>query len=197
MWCHARLEPCLRLGPLVIQNAEVDTVADSAGPGDYVPAQRAFFFRADAKNCVARFFVQRVGLEFDANASPDFEGMAQHQIFGFGIDHRALPWDCDPGRADLDAAVGAIDIHEACAADHAAGGALDRGEDHRLTPLLLGESFLDEALKIFRSFHGVGNPAEDVFEVVLRYIPEKFRRFPANGFQANHGAFQGYRQHDF
>src|SRR5208282_3410451 len=196
MWCHASFEFRLRLWPLVIQNAEVNAVADSAGPCDYVAAQCAFFFRADAENCVARFFVERVGLEFDANASPHFEGVSQHQIFGFGVDRGALPWYRDPGRADLDAAVVAVDIHKASAADHAAGCTLDRGKDYRLTALLLGESFLDEALKIFRSLHRVGNPAEDVFQVVLRYLPEKFGVFPANRLQANHGALQRYRHND-
>ena len=82
---QASFQLCFHFRPLVIQNAEIDAVADSSGPGDYMAAKRALFFRADAENRVARFLVQRIGFQFDPNASPDFKGVAQHQIFRFGV----------------------------------------------------------------------------------------------------------------
>ena len=82
-----------------------------------MPAQRAFFFGANAENGVTGFLVERVGLQLDAETSPDFKGVSQHQVFGLGVDGGALPGGCDPGGTDLDPPVDAVDVHEAGAAD--------------------------------------------------------------------------------
>src|SRR5580658_8392319 len=138
----------LHLRPLVIQNAEVDAVADPSGPGDYVAAECALFFGADAENRVARLLVQRIRFQFNPRASPDFKGMAQHQVFRFGVDRRALPRRRDPGRADLDSPVDAVDVHEPRAANYAPRSAFDRGKHNRLAALLFGEGFVDQPLEV-------------------------------------------------
>src|SRR5580704_10719665 len=125
-----RFQIGLYLWPLGIEDAEVNRVADPAGPGDQVPAQDAFFFRADAEDRVARSLIQSVGLEFDEQALPDFESVAQHEVLGFGVDGSALPRRGDPGGADFHSAVDSVDVHEAGAADHLPGTILDSGKRH-------------------------------------------------------------------
>ena len=70
--------------------------------------------------------VEHVGLEFHADAVPDFKSVLQHQELGFGVDGGALPGFADPRPADLHPMVGRIDIAEARGAHHLIGGLLDR-----------------------------------------------------------------------
>src|ERR1700684_3667107 len=80
--CADAFKPPLHFGPLAIQNAEVDGVAYAAGGRDQMAAKRAFFFGADAENRIARLLIERVCLQLDSHAFPDFEGVPQHEIFG-------------------------------------------------------------------------------------------------------------------
>jgi len=148
-------------------------------------AQRAFFFRADAQDGVARSLIQSVGFEFDANALPDLERMAQHQIFRFSIDGAALPCRRNPGGTNLDATIHAVDVHEAGAADHFPGAALNGSKDHGLAALLFVESLRDDLLKVLFRFHAVGNPLEDVIDAILRDIPEELGVVWTNRFKTN------------
>lgn len=157
-------------------------------------AEGSFFFRAEAKNRIARFLVEGVGLELDTDASPDLEGVAQHEIFRLGVDCGALPGWCDPGRTDFHTAIRAVDVHETRAADDASGGALDSGENHGFAALLLVESFIDEPVKIFQSSDRVGNPAKNVFQVVAGDVPEEIGVFAADRLEADDGALKGERQ---
>ena len=136
-------------------------------------AEGAFFLCAEAEDGVAGFLIQCVGFEFDAQALPDFEGVAQHQVFGFGVDGGALPGGSDPSGTDFHAAVGAVDIHESRAADYALRIALDGGEDDGFAAVLLGERFFDQALEIFGRLHGIRDPAENVVESVFGGFPEE------------------------
>src|SRR5262249_1067273 len=74
---HARItaqlpfQSCFHFGPFRIQNAEVDRIADPASPGEPVFAQGAFLLGAQTKDGIARAFVQRIGLQLHADASPD------------------------------------------------------------------------------------------------------------------------------
>src|SRR5581483_3660596 len=91
------LQLCLHPGPFSIQDAEVHRVTLSSIPGEHVFAQRTFFFCSQPKNGLPRTLVHGVGLKLYSQALPAFKGMAQHQVFGFGIDHGPLPWGSDPG----------------------------------------------------------------------------------------------------
>lgn len=158
--------------------------------------QRAFLFRSDAQNCIARFLIQRICLELHPNAFPNFKRVPQHQIFRLSIDGRALPCRRDPGGPDLDPPVNAIDVHKARAADHTAGTALYRCKHHRLSAFLLLERLVNQALKVFRRFHGIGNPAKNVFQIRLRNFPEELGVLAAHRLETNHGTFQRQRHDD-
>lgn len=106
-------------------------------------AERTFLFRSDPKDGVARFMIQSVGLEFYADALPDFEGMPQHQVFCFGVHGCALPGRSDPRGSDFYPAVGAIDIHEAGAANRTAGTPFHGRKDDGIAAALLIEGFVD------------------------------------------------------
>ncbi len=140
---------------------------------------------------MARFLIERIGLQFHANASPDFEGVTQHQILCLSIYRRALPRWSDPGRTNFYSAIGAIDVHEAGAADDAAGF-LRGGEDDGFAALLFRAGRCDEAIEVFASAHRVGNPAEDIVEMILRHIPELGGMMGANRLQPDGRAFEGY-----
>ncbi len=155
-----------------------------------MPAQRAFFFRAEAQYRVARPVIQRVRFQFDSEALPDFKGMPQHQIFCLRVDCGALPGWGDPRRTNLDSAIGTIDVHEASTADHASGASLDRCEYHRFAAFLLAQCFLTRCLKSSARLHAVGNPMKDVIERVFGDVPELFRMFVANGLQTNNQSLQ-------
>src|SRR5690349_23359132 len=134
---QARLHP----RPFAIQNAEVDRISDPPGVRDQMPAEGTFFFCSDAKNRIAGFLIECISLQFDANASPDFEGVTQHQILRFGIDSGTLPGWSDPGGTNFYSAIGTIDVHEARAADDAAGGSFHGGEDDGFAAFLFRDGF--------------------------------------------------------
>ena len=153
-------------------------------------AQRAFFFRADAQDGVARSLIERVGLEFETKAVPDFEGVAQHKIFRLGINCGAVPGWRNPSGADFDAAIGAVEVHEARAADYFCGASFNGCEDYRIATLLFGESFFDNALKVFKGVESVREPLEDIVDIVPGDIPENFGVAAAQRVEANYGTFQ-------
>src|SRR5260221_14758780 len=76
--CDSCFQLCFHLRPLVVQDAEVDAVADAACPRHDMAAQGALFFCADAEDGVARFLVAGIGLQFYARASPHFKGVTHH-----------------------------------------------------------------------------------------------------------------------
>ena len=186
----AGFEFCFYFGPLAVEDAEVDGVADAAGPGDEVFAESAFFFRAETKDGVAGFFVEGVGLQFDADTVPEFEGVTQHQKFCFGVDRGALPRGSNPGRTDFQAAVGAVDVHETRAANDAIGIVLDSGEDDGIAPVLFGEGLFDDLRKILGTAYLVRDPTEDVVERIFSYVPEINCVIAAQRFKANGGTLQ-------
>lgn len=157
-------------------------------------AQGAFFLCAEAQDRVARSLIERVGFEFDAKAIPDLEGVPQHEILGPGIDGSSVPGWCDPGGADFDAAIIAIDVHEARAADHFFRAPLDGGEDYRFATLLLGQSFFDNALKVLQRVHAVREPLENIVDIILSNFPEYFGVAAAQRFEANYQPVQHDRR---
>ena len=118
--------------------------------GDHVVARDAFFGGADPRNGGARTLVQRIRLQFDTHAAELFEGVPQHEVFGFGVDGGALPRRRDPGGADLDAAVVVIDAGEARAADRLAAGELDGRKRQRGSAGLLLQGELDVEVHVLR-----------------------------------------------
>src|SRR5205814_4146949 len=77
--CQRRAQAGLHTGPFRIQNAEVNRIALPAVIRQHVLAQRPFLFSAQTKDSLPRALVQRVSLEFDAKALPNFECMGEHQ----------------------------------------------------------------------------------------------------------------------
>src|SRR6185312_4172049 len=82
---QAGLQAMFHFGPFALENTEVDGVAYASCGGDQVLTQRAFFFCANAQNGIARLLIERVSLQFDANAVADLEGVLKHQEFRFGV----------------------------------------------------------------------------------------------------------------
>src|SRR5580704_602634 len=195
-WGQACLELRVYFRPLVVKNAEVHSIAHAASPGEEMAAKSSLFFRANAQDRVARLLIQRIRFQFQANALPDFKRVAEHEVFRFCVDCGTLPRRSDPGGSDFDAAVHAIDIHEACTAYSPSGLALDRGEDDGLSTFLFIERFIYQLAKVFSGSDGIGNPAEYIFEIVPGDIPEQFRMLKADGFKANDRALKGHRARD-
>src|SRR5439155_23430009 len=121
----------LYLRPLAVHDAEHRGVARHAAVAGLVAAQDSLERAADPQHRVPRALVARVGLELDAPAAPDLEGMAQHQELGLGVDVTALERAPDPRPADLDPPVRVIDGSEAGRARDLAAGDVDRRERKR------------------------------------------------------------------
>jgi len=76
--------------------------------------------------------------------------VGEHQQLGLGVERRALIRAAEPGPADLDPAVRAVDVCKARTADRAAGGAVDRREGDRRAGAAQGERRRDVRLKVRR-----------------------------------------------
>jgi hypothetical protein len=83
------LQPRLHRRPFAVDDAEVHAVPAPSIRHDHVVAKDAFLGRADAQQRGARAGVQRVGLELDPEQAERLEGVQQHEILRFGVDHRA------------------------------------------------------------------------------------------------------------
>jgi hypothetical protein len=75
-----------------------------------VVAQDAVELGAEAFDGAAALGVQVMGAEFDADAVDVLEGMSEEEVFALGVEAGALDGCRVPGRADLDAAVGGVDV---------------------------------------------------------------------------------------
>src|SRR5262245_8672259 len=60
------------------------------------------------------------------------------QVFGLGVDGRALPGRCDPGVANLEATVLPVDVEVTGRAHGFCNSLGDRGETYHKTSLLFG-----------------------------------------------------------
>src|SRR5262249_30384913 len=116
--------------------------------------------------------------------------MPQHQIFRFRVDRRSLPGWSNPGPADLDTAMGPIDVAETRAADRLATGALDGGKRQRRAGPLRLERFFDEPAHVLGGAHRHGEPAEDVaFEA---HGTKRLQMVQRQRLEANVLALQNY-----
>src|SRR6185437_1536085 len=100
------LQAGFHIGPFGVKDAEVDRMPEAASGRDHVIAEGAFLTRADAEDCRAGTFVERIRFQLDPNAAELLEGVLQQQIFCFRVDGRALPRGSDPRPADLHTMVG-------------------------------------------------------------------------------------------
>ena len=125
------LELALHFRPFGIDDAEIDGMAEAAAGSDHVIAEEAFFFSADARKSIARFFIERIGFEFHADAAQRLEGVAQKKIFCFGVDGGALMRGSDPGPADFEPMVNAVDVGVTRAAHGSAAGFFYKREGER------------------------------------------------------------------
>jgi hypothetical protein len=107
------------IGPFSVDDAEPDSVTDTAALRNEVVAKDPFLPGADAENGVAGLHVQHVGFKFDAEAVQVFEGVTQQEVLGFGVDGSALVVGRDPGGSDFEPPILRVDVHEAGASDDA------------------------------------------------------------------------------
>src|SRR5579872_5963040 len=68
----------------------------------------------------------------------------------------------------------AIDVHETRTANRLSRFPLNRHEHQRLAALLLEQRFVRPSFEILGCPHGVGNPAKDIVNGVLRHFPKRF-----------------------
>ncbi len=177
-------------GPFALENAEVDGVAYAAGGRDQVLTQGAFFFCADAKNSVARLLIEGVGLQFDADAVADFEGVLKHQEFRSVL--QAVR--CQAGAIQVDP-ISALRLGTSMfmkrvlpmtvpEARSTVAKTMDSPE------LLFGEGAVHVAVEVVWRLHRVGNPAKDVGKVVFRGFPEKGFVLGTERFETDDVAFE-------
>ena len=94
-------------------------------------AQNAVLLGAEPLDAAPALVIEEMRAEFDRDAVELLEGMGQQQQFALGVERAALHALGIPGRADLDAAVGRIDIHVGRHARDLAVGIEHRERQHR------------------------------------------------------------------
>ena len=85
-------------------------VAQRAVSAALMRAQHAVELRAQAFDRAPALQIQAVGAEFDRDAVELLESMAEQQQLGFGVHGAALAARSQPGRADFDPPVDAVDL---------------------------------------------------------------------------------------
>ena len=100
----------LNSGPFVVDDTEIDTMANPPTGHDHVVAKGAFLGGANARQRLPRFGVERIGLELHPDAAQGLEGVTQLEVFRFRVDGGPLPGRGNPGPTDLHTPVVAIDI---------------------------------------------------------------------------------------
>ena len=113
-------------------------------------AENAVEFGAKALDSTAALVVHEVSAELDGDAVEILEGVAEEEQLGLGIEAGTLDALRIPGRADLDAAVGGVDIHISGHADGLTAVRIDDGEGQHIARLLKLEAAMDLGLDIFR-----------------------------------------------
>lgn len=74
------------LGPLAVNDAEIDTMPPPPIRHDHVVPKRPFLHCTNARQCLPRFEVQEICLKFDPQTLQGLERMRQLQILGFRVD---------------------------------------------------------------------------------------------------------------
>jgi hypothetical protein len=97
---------------------------------DLVRAQHAVELGAQAFDAAPALVVEEVRAELHRDAVQRLEGVPQQQALAFGVERAALHPGAVPGGADLDAAVGGVDVHEGGHADRLAAGVQHRERQH-------------------------------------------------------------------
>src|SRR5690349_2079154 len=98
---------------------------------DLVAAQNTVLLGAEALNAAPALVIEEVRAELYRNAIQLLEGVRQQQQFALCIERAALHAPGVPGRADLDATVGGVDIHVGGHARDLAVGVIYRERQHR------------------------------------------------------------------
>src|SRR3954468_10016158 len=106
-------------------------VAERAVRRDLVAAQDAVLLGAQTLDGAAALVIEEVGAEFHRDAVQGFEGVGEQQQLALRVEWAALRALAIPGRTDLHAAVGGIDVHVGRHA-HDLTVAIEHGEgEHR------------------------------------------------------------------
>src|SRR5450432_4573542 len=118
-------------------------MSDPSAGGNHMIAENSLLARPETLDGGAGSFVQRIGLELDANAPQGFESVPQQQVLRLRVRRRSLPRAGEPGPTDLDASMVEIDVPVARAAADAAAGLFDDREGQRSAMGLLCERVRD------------------------------------------------------
>src|SRR3990167_1916503 len=97
---------------------------------DLVRTQHAVELGAQALDAAPALVVEEVGAELHRDAVQRLERVGQQQALALGVERAALHGGAVPGGADLDPAVGGIDVHEGGHADRLAAGVQHRERQH-------------------------------------------------------------------
>src|ERR1700722_19694075 len=114
---HARLKKGFAARPLVVDDRIVDTVPVATVRIKHVLSEVPLLLCAETQDGGTGFLVVRVGLELDAAASENFEGVPQLQELGLGVDVRTLKLRSNPCETDLEPALLRFNIVKAGRAD--------------------------------------------------------------------------------
>src|SRR4029079_3941854 len=101
-------EGTLNVGPIRVNDAEECDVFWLAILIDRVASQDSFMFGPTAQHGLARTIVNAVDDKLYTCATELFEGMAQHQVLGFGVNKCALPIASNPGVPYDKSAIGSV-----------------------------------------------------------------------------------------
>src|SRR5882762_10586839 len=139
---HLPGEVCPHGGPFAGDDAVDTGIAEGPVGSELVTAQDTVEFGAQALDAAAALVIQEVGTKLHGDAPQVFEGVGQQEKLALRIDSGALGAFTIPGGADLDAAVGDVDVHVRGHAEGTAVRVEHRERQHRTLSLQV-EAALD------------------------------------------------------
>jgi hypothetical protein len=145
-------------GPLRIDDAVVDAMADPAAGHDHMIAKGPFFLPADPQDCLPRPFVERISLELNSDTSPIIERVLKHQVLCLGVYERALPRPGNNRPTDFRAAVKAINVQISCQTDDSSRSAFEGCEGQAGSSFLSFEHGADVLFQVAAHLDRVRHP---------------------------------------
>ena len=165
-------------------------------------AQDPVLLGAEALDAAAALVIEEVRPELDRDAIEFLEGVRQQQQFALRIDRAALHTPGVPGRADLDAAVGRVDVHVGGHARDLAVG-IEHGKRQHRPGLLQTEPAIDLLAHIF-GLRNEGVPelpqlailhrfGEPVAMLLRQRLKPRMRTAKGNRFKPGHSSISVLR----
>ena len=125
LFLQPRFQAGANVRPFGVEDAIDSEIANPAPRRDPIAAKNPLFSSADANQGAPRSVVFRIRPELRADKIHLLKRMPKHQILRFGIHARALPWNADPGKADLEPLVIGNDRMEPRRPDEPPRGEID------------------------------------------------------------------------